>query len=155
MSGWRPAPPEAPPQTLAALRDWMVAEGANFTGYALDGRAIAEGFAVRHDGQSWLWGFEERGQWREVARFADEAGLVAHAYGQIAGDIWAFSHLLTMTAERDVARRVELACRERGVAVHRDSIPFGGPQDRRHRVFVFGRGLEKVRDLRPRHAFGG
>lgn len=153
MTGHRPAPPDPPPQTLAALRDWMMAEGANFNGYALDGRAIAEGFAVRHDGTDWLWGYEERGAWREEARFGSEAALVAHALARIAGDAWAWSHLLLMTPDRDEARRVELACRERGVAAHRDSIPHGGPQARAHRVFVFGRDIERVRDLRPVRLF--
>ncbi|MBY6155642.1 hypothetical protein KUV47_20670 [Vannielia litorea] len=150
MSPYRPAPPDRPPQTLAALRDWMVAEGANFGSYALDGRAIGEGHSVRHDGTEWLWGYEARGAWRELARFGSEAELAAHAYAQIAGDAWAWTHPLIMTPDRDEARRVELACRERGEPVFRDSIPYGGPQDLRHRVFVFGRAIERVQDLKPK-----
>ncbi|MBS8227035.1 hypothetical protein [Vannielia litorea] len=147
MSGYRPALPDPPPQTLAALRDWMVAEGANFQGYALDGRAIAEGFAVRHDGQAWLWGYEERGHWREEGRFATEAALVAHVVAHVAADQWAWSHPVLITPDRQAARAAEAACLGKGLAVKADSIPFGGPDARHYRVFVFGRDAEQARAL--------
>ncbi|SIO29761.1 hypothetical protein [Vannielia litorea] len=147
MSRYHPAPLSTPPGTLVALRDWMLAEGANFEGYALDGRGVGEGFSVRHDGAAWLWGNEERGQWREVARFETEAGLAAHAWAEIAADDWAWSHLVVMTDDAERARVVAEECRARGLVVFTDSIPYGGPDDPRHRVFVFGRGIDAVADL--------
>ena len=149
MSPFCPGLPEQTPDTLARLRDWMLAEGANFGGYALDGRALEEGFAARHDGQDWLWGAVDRGQWREVARFATEAELAGHAYAEILGDKWAFSHLLCMTPDRDVARDIEKALEARGVVHHVDAIPYGRPDDRRWRVFVFGRDADRVKGLAP------
>lgn len=134
-----PEHPAHPPQRRAELAAWMRAQGANGLGYSIQGEAIAEGFILQPDANGFGWFFTERGQERLVEHFADEAAAVRFAFAQIAGDAWAFSHLLCLTPQKAVADRIEQQLLAEGLDAFRDVIPLrAGAESRYHRVFGFG-----------------
>ena len=133
-------PPEVPGEmsTLAGLRRWMARTGANFHSYEV-GRPPADGFWLRKgpDGAVEMLYFE-RGRNRPERRFETEAEAVAAFATQVAADPWAWTHCVRMTADEAAAAAAMATLETLAIPAVMDRIPYGGPDDPRWRVFVFG-----------------
>ena len=119
--------------------------------YAIGARKIHEGYGLYRDGNQFVWFYTERGSRDNLRYFQTEAEAVAYAFTAITSDPTANRHLIgfvndpaeeqTLLAELDV----------RGVAYLKDEIPFGGPQDKRTRIFVSGCDVRRVLDLQEKY----
>ena len=123
-------------------------EGFNSHFYCIGAgwRRLGNGFALDKEGDSFQWFYVERGQRGEAERvFASEAEACQFVYETLSKDKWAQSHMIGMfESEADAADLVrELSLQ--GIHSETDRIPYGGLNDPRFRVFVYGRDVFKVK----------
>lgn len=128
-----------PIRTISELADWMNYERANSSGGYGIGQAAHDGFEIDREGQAWHWRFNERGSSRTIQTFESEEEIVSFAYGQIRNDPWAWTHCIGwFRIEKEAVTLTEIL-KERGFPFYSDQIPYGGIDDPRYRIFVFGR----------------
>lgn len=140
--------PVTKPETIGQLAQWMEAHCYNDHHYAIGGRFVHEGYGLCKSEDGYIWYYTERGSRDIIETFLVEKDAVVYAMQVIENDPFASRHLvgiLKSQSEMDALLR-ELAARN--INFSTDSIPWGGPDDRRTRVFVRGCDVLKVADLR-------
>nr|WP_295931452.1 hypothetical protein [uncultured Dyadobacter sp.] len=141
----------ATPQTIEELRQWLEDHCYSDHHYAIGDRFVHEGCGLRQVEEHFIWYYTERGREDILKTFDSEPEAVAYAWQAIKGDPFASSHLVGIAGnavEEEVIIR-ELAIRN--ITFWKDSIPYGGPGDRRTRIFVRGCDIRKVMDLRAKY----
>lgn len=141
------------PETIEQLRQWMEARCYSDIHYAIGDRFVHEGYGLRQSGNGYIWYYTERGSQDILKTFEAEKDAVAYAMQVIENDSFASSHLvgLVKTQAEEEALLHELAVRN--IGFWKDSIPYGGPGDRRTRVFVRGCDVLKVGDLVDKYGY--
>jgi hypothetical protein len=110
-------------------------------------RRLGNGFALDQVGDSYEWFYVERGQKGQVERaFTSEEEACRFAYEALSKDKWARSHMVGMFRSESEAADLARALSLEGIRSETDRIPYGGPNDPRFRVFVYGRDVLKVKD---------
>lgn len=143
-----PKDPEEPPETILQLVAWMEKTCNNFRSYALSDELIDEGYGIERQDHEFCWYYTERGIKHIIHQFNSELEVVQYAYQIIRRNIWSWSYMIAFVRAESTAREIELELRERGISFHSDNIPYGGPDDRMYRVFVFGCDVKRVSDLK-------
>lgn len=139
------------PQTIEALRQWFEDHCYSDHNYAIGDRFVHEGHGLRQVGATFVWYYTERGREDILKTFDAEPKAVAYALQAIENDHFASSHLVGIVRNPadEHALLHELAIRN--IGFWKDSIPYGGLNDRRTRVFVRGCDIRKVEDLREKY----
>jgi len=121
--------------TIKELNQWMEANCYN-DGYAIGDR---------------VWFYTERGTKQTLNVFNTEKEAVRFALHEIKLDKSANRHLVgflkSKSSESELVRELE----RRNIKCWTDKIPFGGPNDPRYRVFVFGCDIRLVKDLEEQY----
>lgn len=134
-------------QSISDLENWMY-ENCYGESYAIGSRNIYEGFGLKKENENYIWYFTERGQDNDLKKFTSEKEAVDYAYHQIKSDKYASRHLLAMVKEKREAENIQSALTARKIAFETDTIPYGGLQDMRVRIFVFGCDIKRASDLK-------
>jgi hypothetical protein len=136
--------------TIKELDQWMRANCYNDS-YAIGGRIIHEGYGLESWGDTFVWFYTERGSKQSLHVFNTEKEAVLFALREIKLDKSANRHLVgflkSKLSESELIRELE----RRNIKCRTDKIPFGGPNDPRHRVFVFGCDIKLVKDLEEKY----
>ncbi|HEV3468921.1 MAG TPA: hypothetical protein VG148_06340 [Pyrinomonadaceae bacterium] len=110
-------------------------------------RRLADGYALDRAGDSFEWFYVERGQKGRAERvFTSEEEACRFAYEALSRDKWARSHMVGMFESEAEAADFARALSHKGIRSETDRIPYGGPDDPRFRVFVYGRDVFRVKD---------
>ena len=110
-------------------------------------RRLGDGFALDKAGDAFEWFYVERGKKSYLEkRFAAEDEACQFAYAALSQDKWAQSHLFDMFKSESEAANLTLALSREGIQSKIDRIPYGGLDDPRFRVFVYGRDVFKLKD---------
>jgi hypothetical protein len=124
------------------------AEGFNPDFYCIGpgwGR-LGNGFALDKAGEWFEWFYVERGQKGQVKRaFASEEEACQFVYEALSKDKWAQSHMVGMFGSESEAKDMARALSRESIQSEIDRIPYGGPNDPRFRVFVYGRDVFKIK----------
>ena len=139
-----------PIRTMPELVDWMKYECANSNGGYGIGQTAHDGFEIEREGQAWHWRFNERGNSRTIQTFESEEEIVSFAYDQIRKDPWAWTHCIGWLKAENESAALRKNLEERGFPFYSDQIPYGGIDDPRYRVFVFGRDSLSFKALDPK-----
>jgi hypothetical protein len=139
------------PETIEQLRQWMEAHCYNDHHYALGDRFVHEGYGLRKSGDGYIWYYTERGSQDILKTFEAEKDAVAYAMQIIANDTFASGHLVGLLRNQAEEEALLHELEVRNIGSWKDSIPYGGPDDRRTRVFVRGCDVLKVRDLMEKY----
>ncbi|HWT00098.1 MAG TPA: hypothetical protein VN256_07615 [Pyrinomonadaceae bacterium] len=130
------------------LNERLDEEGFNSQFYCIGPgwRRLGDGFALDKVGDSFEWFYVERGQRGRAEKvFASEEEACRFAYETLSKDDRARSHMIGMfESEAEAAKLAQELSRE-GIRSKTDRIPYGGPDDPRFRVFVYGRDVFKVK----------
>lgn len=124
-------------------------EGLNSLFYCIGAgwHRLANGFALDKAGDSWEWFYVERGQRGQAEKvFASEEEACRFAYEALAKDKWSQSHMVGMFESESEAADLARALSLEGIQSKTDRIPYGGLNDPRFRVFVYGRDVFKIKD---------
>jgi len=136
--------------TIKELDQWMEANCYN-DGYAIGDRIIHEGCGLEKLGDTFVWFYTERGTKQTLHVFNTEKEAVLFALHEIKLDKSANRHLVgflkNKSSESELVRELE----RRNIKCWTDKIPFGGPNDPRYRVFVFGCDIRLVKDLEEQY----
>ncbi|HEY0376814.1 MAG TPA: hypothetical protein VGC87_07645 [Pyrinomonadaceae bacterium] len=109
-------------------------------------RRLGDAFALDKVGNSFEWFYVERGRRGPAERvFASEEEACRFAYETLSKDEWARSHMIGMFASEAEAAELARELAHEGVGSRTDRIPYGGLDDPRFRVFVYGRDVFKVK----------
>lgn len=107
---------------------------------------LGDGFALDQVGDSFEWFYVERGQRGKAEKvFASEEEACRFAYETLSRDDWARSHMIGMFASEAEAAELARELVREGIRSKTDRIPYGGLDDPRFRVFVYGRDVFKVK----------
>lgn len=136
--------------TVMQLDEWMTANCYNKESYAIANRIIAEGYGLEKTGNSFVWYYTERGSKDYLNLFDTEREAVEFAYKKISADRFAKSHIVGFIKNQSQEAELVAELDKRGVEYWKDNIPFGGPDDKRTRVFVVGCSIKKTIDLREK-----
>jgi len=123
-------------------------EGFNSQFYCIGPRwnRLGDGFALDRVGDSFEWFYVERGQKGQTERvFASEEEACQFVYEALSKDKWAQSHMVGMFQSKSEAADLARALSREGIHSETDCIPYGGPNDSRFRVFVYGRDVFKIK----------
>ena len=114
------------------------------------GQNPVQGHALRHGPYGFEWSYAERGEEQVEQVFHSERDAVHFAMGKLRHSSTAREHLVGFL--RDLAMRDALIAEldSRGISHRHDSIPYGGKADPRYRVYVWGRDIDRCRDLSDR-----
>ena len=145
-----PPPPPPPPDpavtTLKRLRTWMARHGYHHRTIAV-GQALVEGHALRHGPYGVEWVYCERGLEQIEQVFQNEAEAAQFGLETLRNSLTAREHLLGFFDAKGPRDALIATLEVRGIAHRHDSIPYGGPDDPRYRVFVWGRDIDRCADL--------
>lgn len=136
--------------TFGELQQRLEAEGFNEDYYCIGsswGR-LHNGFALDATPQGFEFFYVERGCKSPIESFETEADACRYAYNFLANDKWSKSHMIGFFNAEEQAARCISWLQENGIEYLKDKIPYGGLNDPRYRVFVFGNDFKKVKDLR-------
>ncbi len=108
---------------------------------------LGNGFALDKVGDSFEWFYVERGQRGQAERvFASEEEACQFVYEALSKDKWAQSHMVGMFESEAEAATLARALSLQGIRSETDRIPYGGLNDPRFRVFVYGRDVFKIKN---------
>ena len=130
------------------LAELLAEEGFNSLFYCIGPgwRRLANGFALDQAGDSFEWFYVERGQKGQAERvFTSEEEACRFAYEALSQDKWARSHLVGVFGSESEAADLARALSREGIRSETDRIPYGGLNDPRFRVFVYGRDVFRVK----------
>jgi hypothetical protein len=147
---FNPKEPVAELKTVQSLKSWMEENGCNFLSYEIDSARIAEGHILAPVGSSYHWIYTERGVESVVKRFDNESDAVFFAYNQIKVDGWAWSLMVGFVSEMEELNALKNCLTKKKIPFYEDSIPYGGKDDLRYRVYVHGSHANAVSDLKER-----
>ncbi len=136
---------------LEKLNEKLEAEGYNSQFYCIGSgwQALSNGHALDVVAGGFEFFYVERGQKSPLEFFANENDACRYAYNFLAGDKWSKSHLVGFYDSEEQADECASRLQAQEIEFKRDIIPYGNPNDVRHRVFVFGTDFQRVRKLRP------
>ena len=140
------------PETAIDLLKWMEDHCYNFNSYSIDGSFIYEGFGIEKQGNLYSWYFTERGQKENLHYFSTEKEVVHFAFEQIKTDRTAKSHCIAMLKSDTELHRLTSELDKREVNYWIDTIPYGGLNDMRNRIFIIGCDIKKVEDLKQKNS---
>ncbi|HEV2799035.1 MAG TPA: hypothetical protein VGW12_00985 [Pyrinomonadaceae bacterium] len=134
---------------MSELAERLRREGFNSLFYCIGpgyGR-LADGYALDKAGDLFEWFYVERGQKGQVERsFASEDEACRFAYEALAQNKWARSHMVKMFESEREAAELAHALSLEGIHSEIDRIPYGGLDDPRFRVFVYGADVFKIKN---------
>ena len=133
---------------IEELNERLEEEGYNSQFYCIGPgwRRLGDGFALDKVGDSFEWFYVERGQRGRAEKvFASEEEACQFAYETLSKDDWARSHMIGMFESAAEAAELAQELSREGIRSKTDRIPYGGPDDPRFRVFVYGRDVFKVK----------
>jgi hypothetical protein len=133
--------------TIDELENWMN-EHCYSDSYAIGSRTIFEGFGLKKENENFIWYFTERGQHNNLRTFNSEKEAVDYAHRQIFSDKYANRHLLAMVESVLESEKIMNELKYRNITFESDQIPYGGLNDIRTRIFVFGCDIIKANDLK-------
>jgi hypothetical protein len=145
---FHPREPVVEPITIQSLKSWMEENGCNFLSYEIDSAPISEGHILAPVGSWYHWIYTERGTESVIETFAKERDAVSFAYRKIKADGWAWSHMVGLLKEKEQLTALKDRLTNMQIPFFEDSIPYGGKDDLRYRVYVHGSQAEAVSDLR-------
>jgi len=136
--------------TMKELKRRLEAEGYNNQFYCIGSGwgAISDGFALDITPQGFEFFYVERGQKSTIQCFDNEADACRYTYNFLANEKWSKSHLVGFFDSEKQADECVSWLQKKGIEYLSDTIPYGGPNDVRYRVFVFGNDFRKVKELR-------
>lgn len=135
------------PATLSELDQWMKDNCYADDSYAIGGRSVFEGYGIGRDANGFHWYYTERGHRETIASFTNESEAAAYAFNQISKDKTAKRHLVGFIKEKSAAQELIAELQKRNIEFEQDEIPYGGINDPRYRIFVFGCAILQVKDL--------
>jgi hypothetical protein len=136
--------------TIQQLDEWMTANCYNDS-YGIGNRHIHEGYGLATSGDTYVWYYTERGKRETLKRFQIEQEAVEFAWKTIAADKTANRHMVGFIKGKELEAELLDELKNRNIVYWKDEIPYGGPNDKRIRVFVFGCDIHKVADLKDKY----
>lgn len=141
------------PSTIKQLDEWMTCNCYNES-YGIGNRNIHEGYGLDVIDGSYIWYYTERGKKEQIRYFQMEKEAVDFAFKTITQDRSANRHLVGFINNKAVEEELLTELHNRNIGFWKDEIPFGGLQDKRTRIFVFGCDITKVMDLKEQFCAG-
>ncbi|GAB4031965.1 hypothetical protein [Spirosoma jeollabukense] len=136
--------------TVRQLDEWMTENCYDDT-YAIGSRRIHEGYGLDKAGSQYVWYYTERGKRQNLNYFQTEQEAVDFAFKTITADKFANRHLIGFIKDKALETELLAELDKRTIAFWKDDIPYGGLNDRRTRVFVFGCDVKRVLDLQTKY----
>jgi len=138
------------PSTIQELDEWMTANCYNDS-YGIGNRNIHEGMGLDIIGSLFVWYYTERGQRKYLNYFQTEKEAVAFAFDQIKSDPFASRHMIGFLKDKCQEQELLAELDNRQIGYKTDRIPYGGINDQRCRVFVFGCDIRRALDLKEKY----
>lgn len=135
------------PTTIIELEQWMKDGCYNFNSYSINGNLIYEGFGIEPENNSFVWYYTERGQKEPIKYFSSEKEATEFAYDQISKDIWAKTHCIGFSIDKDLIQQLMNELKNLGILFQYDEIP-QNHQRKIHRILVYGCDYKKVEHLK-------
>lgn len=136
--------------TLEKLAAQLKAENFNENFYCIGvgWQKLTDGFALEEvlPGKFEFF-YTERGGRNVEKIFEDEDEACRYVYDFLSNIKSAKKHIIGFFQTQEQAQKQIAELRKLNVEIFTDSIPYGGINDRRYRVFVFGNDVDKVRNL--------
>lgn len=128
----------------------MLQEGYNDNYFCIgtDVKNFFEGYGLKKDGLDYVYYYTERGQDRVIERFKSELEAVKYTLRKIKTNDSAKEHCIGFLKSELLFNELLEKLKSRNIRHRFDSIPYGGVNDLRHRVFVYGKDIDLVRDLK-------
>ena len=138
-------------KTIKQLAEWMTANCYRDK-YAIGNRNINEGCGLDTFGTLYVWYYQsERGERENLDYFRTEQEAVNFAFKKITADKSANRHMIGFIKDKSKEKELLTELEKRKVEYWKDEIPYGGINDPRIRVFVFGCDIKKVLDLQEKY----
>ncbi len=137
--------------TIKQLDEWMTNNCFN-DNYAIGNRNIHEGFGLDRFGTLYVWYYTERGERQNLNYFQTEKEAVDFAFKTITADKFANRHMIGFIKDRLKETELLAELKSRNLEYWKDEIPYGGLNDIRIRVFVFGCDIKSVLDLQQQYS---
>ena len=115
--------------------------------YSINGNFIYEGYILEKNGRFYQWNYTERGKKSTLEYFTTEKNAVEYALKKIKSDEHANLNFIGMYKESSELEKILSELKNRKIEYWTDSIPYGGLNDYRTRIFVIGCGIKKATDL--------
>ncbi|MEZ4837142.1 MAG: hypothetical protein R2873_34955 [Caldilineaceae bacterium] len=127
----------------------LAQDGCNPGLYAVGVRGSASNaFCLTHNGVEWQVYYTERGV-NQAPMFTSPSEEDACAYFYNLMSSIRHEHCVGIFRSEDAARALEDRLDQLGIASRRNDFPYGGPDDRRYRVFVEGKAIFAMRAAFP------
>jgi hypothetical protein len=135
--------------TLKELENMLIAERYNSQSYCIGSGwpRLGDGFAVDKGKTKFEFFYVERGHKSPMKEFDTEEEAADFAYEFLSNEKWTRSHNVGFYSSKEEAERRMSVLREAGIEYFNDVIPYGGPNDPRYRIFVFGKDIDRVKEL--------
>jgi hypothetical protein len=109
-----------------------------------DWESCGDTFCIDRVGDRFEVFYVERGQRGAAIRSCDTEAAACEAFlAVLDGERFACAHCVGIFTAQSEADTLAQQLASATIKFHRDAIPYGGPLDKRHRIFVFGR--DKIR----------
>ena len=134
-------------KTELELAQWLKDNCYSMNAYGINGNFITEGHGIENNKGLYQWYYTERGEKRVLAHFSTEKEAVQYALKAIKADKHANRHYIGMYKSDKEVEKILAELKQRGIKYWTDSIPYGGLNDYRTRIFVIGCGIKMAADL--------
>lgn len=139
------------PKAEAELENWMKENCFNFNSYSINGNMICEGFGIATSENLFVWYYTERGQREILQSFKSESEIIAFAFHQINVDMWAKTHCIGFSEDKDKIIELENLLKQMNIEFFEDKIPYYGIKRPVYRVFVLGCNIKKTEYLKEKY----
>lgn len=141
------------PKTEIELEQWMKENCFNFDGYSINGNHIHEGCGIDRTAGQFIWYYTERGEKRTLKTFDSESEIIAHAYDEINSDLWARTHCIGFTEDKNKAEELAGLLTELHIEYTEDQIPYSSREQPAYRTFVLGCDIKRVEHLQEKYGY--
>lgn len=138
-------------ETIKELEKYLEDNCYSFNGLSIGNHRAQEGYIIEFESGAYNFSYSERGKKRVIKSYGTEKELVEYAYETITKNKWANAHLLVCVYSEAEILEVEGILKSYNIDFARNDIPNYKDGRRAYRIFVFGRDILRLNEIKKKY----
>ena len=131
-------------KSIEELEKYLEDECYSFAGINIGKHHAHEGIVIEKNGDSYEFGYSERGNKRILKSFSSEHELVGYALEELQADKWNKAHLVARVWSEAEIQQAEAELKNYNIIFERNDVPNYLQGKNVYRIFVFGKDYLKL-----------
>ena len=138
-------------KSIEELEKYLEDECYSFAGINIGKHHAHEGIVIEKNGDTYEFGYSERGNKRILKSFSSEQELVGYALEKLQADKWNKAHLVARVWSEAEIQQAEAELKNYNIRFERNDVPNYLQGKNVYRIFVFGKDYLKLTEFAEKY----